>query len=219
MIIDNCTDAHKYFSHPKYQRRIFDRRAGVCSNVVMLGRVRRTSRVDVGLAMSFAGISYLIWVLVVGVTRHLVNEVSRYAGESVFLLPLVTRWLRNAFIHAAPVFDLVGVLWLLLSLGLIVGASRQRWSISCPWVCAICQAMSAAVLAVWAGLAGQMPYRIYANHVSASSYPTTGWTSLCVAVAIALVMWVTSLLWMISARARLMRGPKLRDGMRTNIPG
>ena len=132
----------------------------------------------------------------------------------------MTRGLYNTFIHAAPVFDLVGVLWLLLSLGLIVGAGRQRWSISCPWVCAICQAMTATLLSVWAGLAGQLPYAIGISYGSGSPpYPTTGWASLCVAIAIALVMWVTSLLWMISARARLMRGPKLRDGMKTNIPG
>lgn len=186
----------------------------------MLGRVRRTSRVDVGLAMSFSGIAYLIWVLVVGVTRHLVNELStaQYAGQLADL-PAATRWLWNSFIYAAQVFDLVGVLWLLLSLGLIVGAGRQRWSISCPWVCAICQTMAATLLAVWAALATQSPYNISVSCISSPPLPTTGWTSLCVAVAIALVMWVTSLVWMISERAQLMRGPKLRDSMRTHIPG
>ncbi|MDY7009549.1 MAG: hypothetical protein SVV80_02205 [Planctomycetota bacterium] len=186
----------------------------------MLGRVRRTSRVDVGLAMSFTGIAYLIWVLVVGVTRHLVNELShaQYVGWTGDF-PGVTKWLWNSFIHAAPVFDLVGVLWLLLSLGLIVGASRQRWSISCPWVCAICQTMAATLLAVWASLAAQTPHNVMTSYIQGPPFPTTGWTSLCVALAIALIMWVTSLVWMISERAQLMRGPKLRDGMRTHIPG
>ena len=186
----------------------------------MLGRVRRTSRVDVGLAMSFAGIAYLIWVLVIGVTRGLVNELShaQYAGRTGEF-PVITQWLQNAFIHAAPVFDLAGVLWLLFSLGLIVGAGRQRWSISCPWVCAICQTMAATLLAVWAGVAAQAPYTIGMFYGSGPPpYLTTGWAPLCVALAIALVMWVTSLVWMISARSRLMRGPKLRDGMRTHIP-
>ena len=170
--------------------------------------------------MSFAGVAYLIWVLVVGVTRHLVNELShaQYA-ERLGDLPVATRWLWNAFIYAAPVFDLVGVLWLLLSLGLIVGAGRQRWSISCPWVCAICQTTAATLLAVWAGMAAQAPYQFFTAHTPGPPpYPTTGWASLCVAVAISLVMWVTSLVWMISERARLMHGPKLRDGMRTHIP-
>ncbi len=167
--------------------------------------------------MSFAGIAYLIWVLAVGSTRHLVNELShaQYAGE----LPVITQWLQNAFIHAAAVFDLVGVLWLLLSLGLIVGAGRQRWSISCPWVCAICQTMAATLLAVWAGMAAQAPYHLLTSYVPGSQpFQTTGWASLFVALAIAMVMWVTSLVWMISERARLMHGPKLRDGMKTNIP-
>jgi len=81
--------------------------------------------------MSFAGIAYLIWVLVIGVARHLVNELSyaQYAGKLLGgALPVATRWLQGAFINASPVFDLAGVLWLLLSLGLIVGAGRQRWS-------------------------------------------------------------------------------------------
>ncbi len=173
--------------------------------------------------MSFAGIAYLIWVLVIGVTRHLVNELSHAQYASKLLageLPAATRWLYNAFIHASPVFDLVGVLWLLLSLGLIVGAGRQRWSISCPWVCAICQTMAATLVAVWAGMAAQAPYHLMTSYgPGLPPFQTTGWTSLCVALAVALVMWVTSLVWMISERAQMMRGPKLRDGMRTNIPG
>ena len=171
--------------------------------------------------MAFAGVAYLIWVLVVGVTRHLVNKLS-HAQYTVELgeIPVTTQWLWNSFIHAAPVFDLAGVLWLLLSLGLIVGAGRQRWSISCPWICAICQTTTATLLAVWAGVAAQAPHTIGMFYgTGPPPYLTTGWTSLCVAIAIALVMWVTSLVWMISERARMMHGPKLRDGMKTNIPG
>ena len=170
--------------------------------------------------MSFTGIAYLVWVLVVGVTRHLVNELSAVGAVHEFLkLPVATRWLWNAFIHAAPVFDLAGLLWLLLSLVLIIGAGRQRWSISCPWVCAICQAMTATVLSVWAGLSAHMPYDMPVKHVPGTPYPTTGWTSLCVTLALAMVIWVLSLIWLLSERAHLLRGPKLRDGMRTHIPG
>jgi Na+(H+)/acetate symporter ActP len=40
----------------------------------MLGQLRRTTRTDVGLALTFVGIAYLVWVLVAGVARELVAD-------------------------------------------------------------------------------------------------------------------------------------------------
>lgn len=175
-----------------------------------------------GLVLSFAGVAYLIWALAIGTGRHLVNGLSRmvHAGEFPFdTLPTVTKWLCNTFFHAAPVFDVVGVLWLLLSLALIVGASRQRWSVSWPWMCALCQAGGAALMAAWAGLSGQAPFIYGVSYVGRPPYPTTGWTFMSVAVCLALVLWVGVLVWLLYERARLRRGPSLRDGLRTHVPG
>lgn len=185
----------------------------------MLGRVRRTTRADVGLALALAGTSYLVWALAMGSTRHLVNELSHVAHASSIRLPTVTRWLSNAFIQAAPVWDLVGVLWLLVSLVLIVGSSRQRWITSWPWLCSICQSMAATLVAVWAAVAGIAPFVAGASTPEPLPYPTIGWTSLSVALAVALLIWVTTLVWLLYERARLGRGPSLRDSLRTHVTG
>ncbi len=175
-----------------------------------------------GLALAMAGVSYLVWVLVVGMTRAVVNEVSRTAHiEKIPLeaLPTVTRWLWNSFIRAAGVWDVAGVLWLLVSLVLIVGSSRQRWIISWTWLSSICQSMAAALVAVWTALARTVPSADLTPHVGQPPYPVTGWTALSVALAVALLMWVTTLVWLLSERARLGREPSLRDTLRTQVPG
>ncbi len=175
-----------------------------------------------GLALSFGGVAYLVWVLVVGTARHVVNEIARSIHVDkvpMAELPAGARWLWNSFLQAGLVFDVVGVVWLALSLALIMGASRQRWSISWPWTCAICQAMAATLVGVWTSLAGAFPLGGgTASDAAAASYPTAGWTSLSVSVALALVLWVSVLVWLLYERARLRRGPSLRDGLRTHVP-
>jgi hypothetical protein len=187
----------------------------------MLGQVRRTTRTDVGLAISLSGIAYLVWVLVVGVTRYLVDELRALPeglGPGLKIkTPAAANWLLGAFVHGAPIWDVAGVLWLVLGLVLIVGASRQRWSISWAWLSSICQAMAAALLAVWSGLAARAPYsatlKIRQQLVPS---PPFWWTCLSVSVAIALLVWVSVLVWLLYERARLGRGPSLRDSLRTH---
>ena len=159
----------------------------------------------------------LVWLLSAGIARHVVNELLRAARQDV-QLPGLSRWLCNAFLHAAAVFDVVGVLWLVLSLALIVGASRQRWSISWVWMSAICQTMGAALLVVWSALAGIRPFVTPGSVIGRPAYPTTGYAFMSVAAAVALVLWVMVLIWLLYERARLRRGPTLRDGLRTNVP-
>ncbi|KPK50058.1 MAG: hypothetical protein AMK72_03125 [Planctomycetes bacterium SM23_25] len=110
------------------------------------------------------------------------------------------------------------MLWLLVSLVLIVGSSRQRWIISWPWLSAICQSMAAAVVAAWAAVAGIGPFGRLAGP-DQPPHPVIGWTSLSAALAVALLMWVTALVWLLYERARLRRGPSLRDTLRTHVPG
>jgi len=184
----------------------------------MLGQVRRTTRTDVGLALALAGISYLIWALVTGIARSLVNDLSTLIYVQKIKLPTFTQALYNSFIHAAPVWDLLGVLWLLVSLVLVIGSSRQRWIISWPWLSAICQAGAAALLAAWAAVAAIVPFDVPITY-DYPPYPVAGWGCLSAALAVALLMWVTTLVWMLYERARLRRGPSLRDSLRTHVPG
>ncbi len=184
----------------------------------MLGRVRRTTRTDVGLALAFAGIAYLMWTAVMGVARHIVNELSKTAYIGKVSFPAVTSALCNSFVRGGAVWDLAGVLWLLVSLVLIIGSSRQRWIISWPWLSAICHALAAALVGTWTALAAVSPSQ-YGIAYREPPYPAAGWSSFFAALAVALVMWVLALVWMLFERIRLRRGPSLRDGLRTHIPG
>jgi len=190
----------------------------------MLGRVRRTTRTDVGLALSFAGIAYLAWMLVMAGARHLVNNLSEAAEAQATAAAGATGpgGFLGAFARSAWPFDLLGVIWLIVSLILVIGASRQRWSISVPWVCAICQVILATGLSVWAGASAEAFTIALAKGAvkSTTDMPEhLGWAGLFVSFGIALGLWVLVLLWMLGERARLKHGPKLRDGLRTNIPG
>jgi len=174
------------------------------------------------MAISFGGVAYLVWLLAVGVGRSIVNGLSgRIHAEGKVLTELSgpARWLCNSFFHAAVVFDVVGVLWLVLSLLLIVGASRQRWTISWPWMSAICQAMTAAVIAAWAGLAARSGATMNLTEAGGDAGRTVGWSLMSISAAVALLIWVTVLVWLLYERARLGRGPTLRDGLKTHVSG
>jgi hypothetical protein len=193
----------------------------------MLGRVRRTTGTDVGLAIAFAGISYLVWALVIGVGRHVVNEFSlaAYTGKlDMAGFPMAARWLYNTLMHAAPVFDLVGVLWLILTLALIWGASRQIWSISWAWMSASIGSMVGTLLMIWFALSymASAPFIFGAKPPAETlpgqlPYPTIGWTPMTVAIAVALVVWTTVLVWLLYEQGRLHRGPTLRDSLGTHV--
>ena len=183
----------------------------------MLGRVRRTTRTDVGLALAMSGIAYLVWVLTTGVARHTVNELmkSQHLGP-VEKMPSVSEWLCNAFLAGGFVWDMVGVLWLVLTMALIIGSSRQRWIISWPWMSTVLQALVTVLLAIWSGLAGMAPYGLTIAHIGEAPYPTAAYTFMSLALAIGMLLWVTVLVWLLLERGRMGRGPRFRDGMRTH---
>ncbi|MBS3734128.1 MAG: hypothetical protein KGY99_04305 [Phycisphaerae bacterium] len=187
----------------------------------MLGRLKRTTRLDVGLALSFAGIAYLVWALVAGVSRRLVQELFKIAAiEEGFSLPADARWVKLVFVNGGILIDLVGLAWLALSLFLVVRSSRQRARISWAWVSAVCQVIVAALGAVLVGWAAYQPHVVPPDVIDQA--PTT-WEqiraiSLPVVVAIAVLLWVTFLIWLLVERARLnRRGPTLTDGVRTSF--
>lgn len=184
----------------------------------MLGRQLRTTRVDVGLALAFCGIAYLVWALVAGISRGLVQEMIKTTPG--IELPALTRNVKVFFSDAGFLIDLVGLVWLVGSLTLVFFSSRQRISISWAWVSAVGQASVAALGSVLVGVAG------YGTLGTVIPKPLEGQTafeqvssiSLGVTVVVAVAVWLSVLVLLLMERGRYRRhrGPSLRDGLRTN---
>ena len=187
----------------------------------MLGRLQRTTRTDVGLTLAFAGIAFLVWEAALAALRMLVNQVAaaQHVSDSVggpsavSALPIIGRGLYWSLLYAAPLWDALGLVLMAVALGLLAGASRQRWSVSWAWLAAVCQSIAAALLVVL-GVVTLAPFGLWQGTVEGA--PTTGWTALPLAVALGLMIWVTCLVWLLLERAKLRRGPSLQDGLRTH---
>jgi len=174
----------------------------------------------VGLALSFAGIAYLVWAVVAGVSRGVVQELIKSAVVRHFTLRYSAHTLKTVFVEAGIVIDLVGLAWLAASLFLVVWSSRQRCSISWAWVSAILQSIVAALGAVLVGWAAYRPYVVPPGALDPdkATWAQVSAISLPIVVASAVVLWVVVLVWLLVERARLnRRGPTLRDGLRTNV--
>ena len=187
----------------------------------MLGRMKRTTRGDVGLAMSFAGISFLFWALVAGASRTIMLEVIRsrahLAAEQAVTWPRMTEAVKIFFVDTGFVIDLVGLCWMVLSLILIVLANRQRISISWAWVSAIMQSFIAGLGAVLVGWMSYVSLAVYGVAHAPTTLETLSQISLPVVIALAILIWVSLLVWLLVERARFDRhGPTLTDGLRTN---
>ena len=192
----------------------------------MLGRLRRTTRLDVGLALGFSGASYLVWALVAGISRRSVDQVFENlnrAGSTWEGLARDSAWVKTLFVDAGIVIDVVGLAWLAVSLLLIVFSSRQYFSISWAWVSAITQSFTAGLGAVLVDWAGHQPLKLVIATAKGPAPPRTAWAhvsgfSLLVTLILAIVVWVGFLVWLLVDRHRLSgRGPSLRDGMRSNV--
>ena len=186
----------------------------------MLGRLKRTTRLDVGLALAFVGVAYLVWALVAGMSRALVQEMIKTTYKSHEALPVFTRAVKVFFVDTGFVIDLVGLGWLAASLFLVAFSSRQRISVSWAWVSAICQSSVAALGAVVVGWAAYAPHVVRLSLSGENDTPleTVSSISLPVIVPMALLIWVMFLIWLLVERARLdRRGPTLTDGLRSNV--
>ena len=185
----------------------------------MLGRLRRTSRTDVGLALSFAGVGYLVWAIVAGVSRSTVQELIKSAAVRGFTLRDSAYVVKNVFVEGGIVIDLVGLAWLAATLFLVLWASRQRMSISWAWVSAMGQVVIAALGAVLVGWAAYQPHVVPPSvKIPPTALAIVSAISLPIVVVIAVVLWVTVLVWLLVERGRMdRRGPTLRDGLRTNL--
>lgn len=168
--------------------------------------------------MSFAGIAYLVWVLVAGIARQVVQEMIKSTALT-HELPGATRFVKVFFVDAGFVIDLVGLAWLVASLVLVAFSSRQKFGISWAWVSATCQSSVAALGAVLVGWAAYQPHISPLDGIGKGQTPweQVSSISLPVVLSIALLLWVTFLIWLLVERARLnRRGPTLTDGLRTH---
>lgn len=177
----------------------------------MLGRTRRTTGTDVGLAIAFAGLAYLAWMLAAGLACQMAGLLQSRAGI-VDGQGEIFRW--GLTVWGAGV-NLLGLLWLLGSLVLVIAASRQRRSISWAWAAAGGQVLAAALLSSWTAYLGSRSPADQA--VAGPALQPGGWTLFSASIAIALAMWVTVLVVLLYDRVRLGRGPSLRDGQRTHL--
>lgn len=183
----------------------------------MLGRMQRTSRLDVGLALVFCGAAYLIWALVAGFSREMVQAMLRAtAGNNK---PMVTEAVRLVFMDFGIMIDLVGLAWLTGSLYLVLRASHQVASISWAFVSASTQLLVASLGAVLVGYGINAPH--YINTTAdggAGKIQTLNRFSLASTVTIAIVLWLAAMVWLLVQRARFrQRRPTLRDGLRSSF--
>lgn len=184
----------------------------------MLGRLRRVSRLDVGLALAFSGIAYLVWALVAGISRSVVQDMLKHIWLDRLSMPAVTRAVKVFFVDYGIVIDVVGLAWLAVSLFLVVLSSRQQLSISCAWTSAVCQSSVAALGAVLVGWAAYQPIPFPTISSGGTPMEKVSSISLGIVVAVAVMLWVVFLVWLLVQRARFdRRGPTLRDGLKTNI--
>lgn len=189
----------------------------------MLGRLHRTTRVDVGLALACSGISYLVWALVAGISRGCVQDMINTIAQTGIILPKPTHLVKITFVDAGIFIDIVGLAWLALSLSLVVLSSRQRFSISWAWVSAILQSFVAALGAVLVGWAIQKSYILLPLEKLQSAPGRTAWEtvsgfSLPATLIAAIAVWVAFLIWLLIERAKLANlGPTIRDGLRSNV--
>jgi hypothetical protein len=176
----------------------------------------------VGLVLAFSGLSYLVWSLVAGVARTVIREMitSTTVSQPHTELPALTRTVEMFFVDAGVVIDVVGLAWMTLSLVLVLYSSRQRISVSWVWLSAICQSFVAALGAVLVGYAAYQPHIVVTDLSirGSTTLEAISSISLQILMPVAILIWVTFLVWLLVERARYnRRGPTLSDGLRTNV--
>jgi hypothetical protein len=189
----------------------------------MLGRTRRTTRIDVGLSLVFAGLGYLVWALVAGSSRAMVQELMDAFARKGQAVSRVTEWVRYIFVDAGVAIDICGLVFLSGALVLVFLSSRQRLSISWAWAVSFLQVCIAGLGSVLVALDVHHQYNMLmpppAGDVERTALQTVSRISLVVSLPIAIALWVTMLVYLLVERARWNRrqGPSLRDAMRTNV--
>ncbi len=186
----------------------------------MQRRIRRTTRLDVGLALTFTGLAFCVWSFVAGISRVQMQMMIRVTRDNSEKLPDLSQWIKLFFVDTGFVIDVAGLAWMMLSLVLVLLASRQKVSISWAWVSAIMQSLVAALGAVLVSTAAFAPFYgiSKAGDDPSPILEKVSQISLPVVIALAICIWVLFLIWMLIERSRLSRTvPSLSDGLRSNM--
>ena len=184
----------------------------------MLGRLRRTTRRDVGLSLTFTGLVFLTWSFVTFTARHLIVRLMMQLDmDGSKTLPEPTRLVNQFFSSYGFVIDLTGLAWMLLSLTLVLLASRQKISISWSWLSSGIQILVASLGSIFVHVATAAPYDVMISQmdntlgekISLISWPTV----LCIAV----LSWVYFLIRLLLDRGKFDKTqPTLNDSFRSN---
>lgn len=187
----------------------------------MLGHLRRTTRLDVGLVLTFSGLAYLVWALVAGLSRYLIAEMIKSNAFHGIKPKGITHVVQMFFVDSGFVIDIVGVVWMALTLLLVVQSSRQKISVSWAWASAVMQSFVAGLGAMLVGYAAYLPHVLSPEKQDAresigQQLSTVSWPIL---LPVAILIWTTFLVWLLVERARLNRrgGMSIRDGMKSNV--
>lgn len=186
----------------------------------MLGRTRRTTRTDVALAVTMAGIVYLGWALVGWLSRSVGQALAGSLAEAPGGAPAARAFASVFGGRGGYAYDLIGPVWMLAGLWLVLRASRQRRIISWSWLLITAQALAAILVAawscwsVWTLAAGGTPIEVLSgqyivpNPVAGSPY----------VVIFAVVIWSGAVLRLLYDLASMRRRPTpaSRDGLKTH---
>ncbi len=182
----------------------------------MHGKIRRTTRLDVGLAIALAGIAFTVWAVVAGVSRLMLQNMLLTTAGQADSLPTLTMNIKLFFVDTGFIIDLVGLGWMAISLMLIFFANWQKISISWAWLSAILQTIVTALGGVLVSSALYAP-QIITGQADRSVMGKISQISLPIVIAVAVVIWGLFVYWMLKRRASLRYlGPNPTDGLRTN---
>lgn len=173
---------------------------------------------DVALAMVMAGVVYLTWVLACWSAKDVAVSLQSSSELQHRFPPLTMAFLNTFGSMYAVAIDVFGTLWLVASLWLVIRASRQRRIISWSWLLISAQGIAGLLFTVWAALASSLALDAATTATPIPLPNKAGWSPAL--VAIALLIWVATLVWLILDGSRIRRrGPGIGDSFKSHIYG
>ena len=181
----------------------------------MLGAMKRTSRLDVALAIIATGLSFLAWALVSGIGWVILQQQDKADHVA---MPGFLKAIQVFSDYAGYVLDIMGLIIMCICLLLIFLAHRQVISMSWAWLMIVAQLIFALLIGVFVitALLGPQP-ELFHSTESLSLAQVLSMISLPVVIATAAVVWSVFAFYMYrqpkgSTRRRL----SLADSVKTN---